>query len=167
MTDLTNFIIIQYMYTIAAFSDLSRSHQFSIFPVDDDQITSRVLDCDFRKPEIPNTSSIFLGQWHWSITPRMICYGHFVLWASVNLTHCSFKWSQWRKFSVKHRYNTTITACQFHSRIYHPADSCNKVAFSGFRACSKPNFIYFSSNFLGCVYVCVGGVNKLLIQAAW
>lgn len=34
----------------------------------------------------------------------MICYGHFPLWAAINLPHCPFKRSQWRKFSARHRY---------------------------------------------------------------
>lgn len=79
----------------------------------------------------------FLGHRHWSITPPVICYGHFVLWAGINLTHCPFKRSQWRKFSVTHRCRRRSLHCNSKTRKA-------QVAISGLRMCRKPNFIYFS-----------------------
>lgn len=53
--------------------------------------------------DVPNklASVFFLGHRWRSITPLLICNGHFLLWGGINLTRCSSKRSQWRKFGCE------------------------------------------------------------------
>lgn len=104
-------------------------------------------------------SIIFLGHWYWSITPLMICYGHFPLWAAINLPHCPFKRSQWRKFSAKHRYRQW--SLHFNPTWGFIIPNVARVVLW------VPEGNQTSSTFSAFFWGGGGGFIKPLIQAAW
>lgn len=105
--------------------------------------------------DIPNTCAsifFFLGHCRWSITPLLISYSHFLLWGSINLTHCPFILSQWGKFSAKHRYRRWSLHFNSTSSFQDSHGRSGIVRASGHN--SKPKFIHiFWFFFWGGVWI--------------